>query len=83
MLQKQIEAIKSITGRSDLRPEYDRSSGGWKLIGELSNGSKSMVFNMGPGCNTSDFYNRLYGFYQGLLIIKNFKTGIYDNDGVI
>ena len=68
VLQKQIEAIKKVMGRNDLHPEFDRSAGGWKLMGELPDGSKGVVFNMGVGCNTTDFYNRLYGFYQGLLI---------------
>lgn len=71
MLQKQIEVIKRIMGRNDLHPEYDRDSGGWTLIGELPDGSKGTVFNMGTGCNTSEFYNRLYGFCQGVLTINN------------
>lgn len=29
MLEKQIETTKIVTGRSDLRPEYNRGKGGW------------------------------------------------------
>lgn len=67
MVEKQTDIVRDVTGRNDLRSVYDRADGGWKLVGELPDGSQGSVYGLGKGCNTTDFYNRLYGLCQGFI----------------
>ena len=72
MLEKQIETTKIVTGRSDLRPEYNREKGGWQLLGKSPDGTESIMYGIDRGGSTRDFYNQLYGFCQGYIAASKF-----------
>ena len=72
MLEKQIETTKIVTGRSDLRPEYNREKGGWQLLGKSPDGTEIIMYGIDHGGNTLDFYNQLYGFCQGYIAASKF-----------
>ncbi len=70
MVEQQMENLRSITGRPTLRSVFNRREGGWFIMDEKPDGTKSALPFFSKGHDTNSFYFLLTGFINGLTATK-------------
>lgn len=70
MVERQLEVVRQVTGRKNLRCVFDRKEGGWRIEDIYPDGRYNTVFGFGRGHDTNSFYHLLLGFASGVTTAK-------------